>query len=297
MSQGPRAERRRGEHRTTAVVITRDRSGQLLRSLERLLALPERPHIVVVDNASRDGTAGAVRRRFPAVELIALERNVGAAARNVGVSAARTPYVAFSDDDSWWSDGALGRAADLLDARPRLALVAARILVGPAERLDPTCLLMAQSPLGGTPELPGQAVLGFLACGAVVRRSAFQAVGGFRLEDGVGGEEQLLAVDLAGAGHELAYVPAITAHHHPLARREDWGVRRSERMRNDLWFAWLRRSFAHAAGRTCRLAVSALVDPHARSALGGALRRAPQVLARRRPVGRRLERQLRLLER
>ena len=92
--------------------------------------------------------------------MAALARNVGAAVRNAGVRRARTPYVAFSDDDSWWQPGALRRAAAALDADPRLGLVAARTLVGPGEP-DPVNEAMAASPLreGG-----GAAVLGFLAC-------------------------------------------------------------------------------------------------------------------------------------
>jgi GT2 family glycosyltransferase len=283
------------DSRVTVVVITRDRADVLARSLSRLVALHERPHVIAVDNASRDDTVAMVRRSFPEVSLVALERNLGAAARNVGCRRASTPYVAFSDDDSWWGAGALRRAADLLDSSPRLALVAARVLVGPAEILDPTCALMAESPLDGAPELPGPRVLGFLACGAVVRRCAFEAAGGFHPRFGVGGEEQLIAVDLARAGHDVAYVPEVTAHHHPPRRREGSCARHSQTLRNDLWFAWLRRSLPSALRQTASLGASALRARVARRALAGALAGAPWVLAQRRPVSASLERDLRLL--
>jgi GT2 family glycosyltransferase len=296
-SEGSAADSGRRDVRIATVTITRDRAAELACSLERLHALQERPQVIVVDNASRDETLAVVRERFAATTLIALEHNLGAAARNVGVQAAKSPYVAFSDDDSWWSDGALRRGADLLDANPRLALVAARILVGPAQALDPTCAVMAESPLGPVPGVRGRAVLGFLACGAIVRRSAFEAVGGFRPRDGVGGEEQLLAVDLADAGHHVAYVPAVTAHHHPAQRGGDAGARRCQLIRNDLWFAWLRRSLTRALAQTGSLAAAALSDVQARTALVAAFRGAPRILADRRPVSRSLERDLRLLER
>ncbi|MEA2241042.1 MAG: hypothetical protein QOD24_598, partial [Solirubrobacteraceae bacterium] len=47
------------------MIATRNRRDTLLRSLERLAALPERPELVVVDDASGDGTAAAVREHFP----------------------------------------------------------------------------------------------------------------------------------------------------------------------------------------------------------------------------------------
>src|SRR5215212_1591985 len=140
-----------------------------LATLDRLQDLPDRPRVIVVDNGSTDGSAEVVGTRFPHVELVALDRNVGAPARNLGVARASTPYVAFADDDSWWASGALDRAADHFDRHHRLGLLAARILVGPDERLDPVSAAMAASPIPSDADLPGRPVVGFLACGAVVR--------------------------------------------------------------------------------------------------------------------------------
>jgi N-acetylglucosaminyl-diphospho-decaprenol L-rhamnosyltransferase len=300
MESSPEAREAGPEHvedRVAVVVITRNRSAVLEASLGRLIGLAERPRVLVVDNASCDDTVGMVRRSYPSVVLLALERNLGAAARNVGVRHADTRYVAFSDDDSWWGEGALGRAADLLDAHPRLALVAARILVGHEEHLDRTCALMAKSPLLRAPGLPGVPVLGFLACGAIVRRSAFEAVGGFQERRGVGGEEQFLAVDLAQAGHQLAYVSEVTAHHHPARRGGCSPARRAALLRNDLLFAWLRRSPPSALSHTAWLVARALGDAQARTVLAGSLMRAPWLLSARRPVSPALERELRRLAR
>ncbi|MBI2709142.1 MAG: glycosyltransferase [Actinobacteria bacterium] len=231
----------------TVVVVTRDRRERLLASLDRVLSLPARPHVVLVDNASSDGTVAAVRRAFPGVEVIALGENLGAAGRNAGVAQARTPFVAFSDDDSWWGPGALAHAARVMALRPRLAVLAARILVGPDERPDPTCEAMRRSPLPRPPDSRLPAILGFVACGAVVRRDAFLAAGGFHPAFGVGGEEDLLALDLAAAGWQLAYDDDLVAHHHPAPHRDERGRRRLE-ARNALRVAWLRLP----AGLACR---------------------------------------------
>jgi N-acetylglucosaminyl-diphospho-decaprenol L-rhamnosyltransferase len=279
--------------RVAVVIATRDRADLLSETLARLAALPERPRVVIVDNGSSDRTAEVVRAA--GVELVALGENRGAAARNLGVRLAPTPVVAFADDDSWYTPGSLSLAADLFDMHPHLGLIAARVLVGLSEELDPTCAAMAASPLPAAPGLPGLAVLGFLACGAVVRRSAFLAVGGFSDRFGVGGEEELLALDLAAAGWELVYVDRVTAHHHP-PPRSDLGSRRRILVRNALWSAWMRRRAAGVMRRTVRLVRDGLSDATSRAGIFDAIRGLPGVLRDRRPVPPRLESLLRLID-
>ncbi len=101
--------------RVAVVIATRNRGPELLGTLARLLALDERPRIVVVDNGSTDGTAELVGAHHPGVQVVGLRRNQGAGARTIGARLVDTPYVAFSDDDSWWAPGALRRAVELLD--------------------------------------------------------------------------------------------------------------------------------------------------------------------------------------
>jgi len=276
------------------VIATRNRGTELLGTLARLRALHEQPPIVVVDNGSTDGTAELVRENYPGVQVVGLRRNQGGAARTVGAHLVDSPYVAFSDDDSWWAPGALSRAVELLERHPRLAVVAARVLVGPDERLDPVCREMALSPLPSAADLPGPSVLGFIACGAVVRRAAFLEVGGFDIRLGVGGEEELLAVDLAARGWGLAYVEEVVAHHHPSPSR-DPSARRRVQVRNALWSAWLRRPLGGAARQTAHLAALAMHQPGAWSGMLLALLGLPWVLRERRPVPRELEAELRAL--
>jgi GT2 family glycosyltransferase len=270
--------------RLTVVIITRNRRAALLSTLARLTALPERPVLVVVDNGSEDGTVAAVRARYPRVRLVPLGRNHGAAARNIGVHLARTPYVAFSDDDSWWEAGALTRAAELFDAHPRLGLVAARVLVGPGRVPDPINAAMAASPLPAEPDLPGPPVLGFLACAAVVRRRAFLEAGGFSSLLFFVGEERLLAYDLAAADWSRCYAPDVVAVHDPSARRPPSRERRRLELRNRVLTAWLRRPAPVALRETARMGTRAVVDGDARSALLAVALRMPVTLLQRRPV-------------
>jgi GT2 family glycosyltransferase len=282
--------------RTTVVIATHNRAAELCRTLDALTALPERPPIIVVDNASTDGTARRVADRFPTVRVLRMPRNLGAVARNRGVLAAGTPYVAFSDDDSWWAPGALAEAERILDQSPRLALLAARTLVGPRHEIDPVNLLMWRSPLPRTEEAPqGPQVLGFLACSAVVRRRAFLSVGGFAQFIKVGGEERLLAYDLAAAGWQLVYAPALVAHHHPSPSR-DPGARRVLEIRNDLLIDWLRRPWRRVLRSSLRVARAAVRESTARKAALAAVVRLPVLLPHRRKLPADVEQAARMLE-
>jgi GT2 family glycosyltransferase len=281
--------------RVSVVVVTRDRREELLASLEKLRTHSPGHPVVVVDNGSGDGSVAAVRARHPWVTVVALPHNLGCGGRTVGMSALSTPYVAFADDDSWWAEGALERAADLLDAHPRLAVLAARVLVGPQDRLDPVCAAMARSPLPRAADLPGPSVLGFLACGAVVRRHAYLEAGGFDSRLGIGGEETLLSVDLARRGWGLAYVDTVAAHHHPSPAR-DPRMRARREVRNALWTAWLRRPLPAALRQTGATLLRAQDRTAAWVGLLDASRGLPWVLRERSPVPAEVEGRLRLLE-
>jgi GT2 family glycosyltransferase len=265
--------------RLAVVVLTHNRVAELRRTLEKLRALPEQPRIIVVDNGSSDGTAAMVAQRFPEAELVAVPFNIGAAARNAGALKAGTPYVAFSDDDTWWEPGALAKAVDLLDRYPQVAVLSARVLVTEEEREDPTCALMAESPLPSD-KLPGPALLGFMAGACVMRRQPFLDAGGYEPIFFIGGEEALLTLDLIAAGWSVVYAPQLTVYHHPSPVRDN---RRRERLlaRNAFWVAWMRLPLAHAwrdTLRICRASRRRVLG----AALLAALRGLPWVVQRRR---------------
>jgi GT2 family glycosyltransferase len=258
----------------TCVVASRNRRTDLLASLPR----HEAP-VVLVDNASTDGTVEAVRAAHPDVTVVPLDRNEGALARTVGAARAGTPFVAFTDDDSWWAPGDLARAVEVMRAHPRLALLSARILVGPEEKLDPVCSEMAASPLGTEPDLPGPSLLGFVACAALVRTEAFTAVGGFDPVVRFPGEEERLALDLAAAGWGLAYVDDLTVHHHPSTSRDPAPVRQVGIWRSRLLTALMRYPLGDLAGQL--LGAVRAGRPGQRGLLE-ALPRVPAALRRRR---------------
>jgi GT2 family glycosyltransferase len=283
--------------RTSFVIATRDRSDELTETLQRLLDTTSCP-IIVVDNNSRDGTRQVAAKlvRGTRVRLIALPANRGAAARNIGVRVCRTPYVAFCDDDSWWQPDATTVAETQFDRHPRLAVLAARTVVEPGGGIDPFSQLLADSPLGSVDGLPGPSVLGFQSCSAVVRKRAFESVGGFSPVLHFRGEEQLLALDLAVAGWQLCYCPAMLAFHRPSPRRGTPAAQRARVLRNDFLTACMRRPRSVCATTGVTLLRAAARDRAHLRAAAEAVARLPVAVRQRRLLPAELEDQVRLCD-
>lgn len=273
--------------RTTFVIATRNRAPELEGVLNRLLATTDCP-IVVVDNASDDDTAGVAHHLANAhagrVAVVELDDNLGAVGRNIGVERCTTPYVAFCDDDSWWEPDSITRAEQIFDAHPTVGLLAARTVVWPQRRDDPVVAALAGSALGRRPGLPGPSILGFLACSALVRTSAFEGAGGFSPLLHFRGEEQLLALDMAARGWDLCYCPDLTAVHQPSSVRPPGRAQQARSRRNAMLTAWLRRPLSLCLSTTAELAKWALRNREDRRALLEAARMAPKVWRQRRQL-------------
>ncbi|TSD99488.1 glycosyltransferase [Skermania sp. ID1734] len=275
----------------TAVVATRNRAPELAATLDRLRRDAPQAPIIVVDNASEDDTAAVVRERISAtpdmVRLVRLPLNAGAAARNIGVALAKTPYAAFCDDDSWWAADAFARAAKIFDDHPRLGLLAAELVMMPGGTADPINGALAHSPLEQRSDCPGRSVLGFIACAAIVRRNAFLEVGGFHPILHIYGEESLLAYDLQARNWDACFVPEVVAFHHPSKRRDPSAARRQREQRNAVLVALIRRPWRTALGIARQAGYSTVLE----------LARDADIIRRERHrLPRAVEQQIRLLE-
>jgi GT2 family glycosyltransferase len=95
------------------------------------------PHdITVVDNASSDGSAGAVRERWPYVRVLQQERNLGfAAANNVGIRATRGDLILLLNSDTIVPTGAIDTLVKRLLAHPDAAVAGPR-LIDPGGRTE-----------------------------------------------------------------------------------------------------------------------------------------------------------------
>jgi glycosyltransferase involved in cell wall biosynthesis len=104
--------------RVSVVVPTRNRRALLERALASVDAQRFRDfEVLVVDDASSDGTAGWLRETRPGIHVLEMARRVGAGvARNRAIALARGDIVAFLDDDDRWHPGFLEAQVAQLDA-------------------------------------------------------------------------------------------------------------------------------------------------------------------------------------
>ncbi len=135
--------------------------------------------LTVVDDGSTDETASITRGRGPAVGLIEVTRGGVSAARNRGIAASDSEFVAFLDADDLWEPHKLERQVRALEQRPEAGLCFTAITrvdkdlrpfaVTPAQERDDFCrdLLLYSSVVPSSPST------------ALIRREVFEAVGGF----------------------------------------------------------------------------------------------------------------------
>ncbi len=97
--------------------------------------------VIVVDNASTDGSADMVRKDFPQVILIENSENRGfAAANNQGIAKAMGRYILLLNSDTVILDKAIEKTISFADAHPESAVVGCRVL-NPDRTLQPTCFM------------------------------------------------------------------------------------------------------------------------------------------------------------
>lgn len=120
--------------RLTVVVVSYNVERLLAACLDALrqairLAPDVSTRVVVVDNASRDGSAALVRDRFPEFELRALDRNLGfSAGNNVALRDSRSPFVLLLNPDTEVRGDAPAALVRFLEAHPAAGAVGGRLV-------------------------------------------------------------------------------------------------------------------------------------------------------------------------
>ena len=197
----------------TVVVPTYNRAASLARLLDALadcMTPAGGADVVVVDDGSTDGTADVVRRSRAGARYVRQGNRGPAAARNTGWQLARSPIVAFTDDDTRPDRRWLVDLVDELEARPGLAGLGGNVLpLRPSFLAD---FVQLERLVGhGADE---RRVRFLVTANAAYRTEALRAVGGFDERFPIpAGEDPDLSFRVAGRGGELGVTSRATVLH------------------------------------------------------------------------------------
>ncbi|HEY1466036.1 MAG TPA: glycosyltransferase family 2 protein [Acidimicrobiales bacterium] len=230
-----------------AAVVVNFESGTALTECLRTLVAESPAEVVVVDNGSRDGSVARVPRDFPAVQVVVPGRNLGyGAAANRGAAASTAELILVCNSDLSIHPGALAALVAVLDQQPDVAVTGPLIRTPTGDRYPSARQFPSLIDAGGhallglfipdnrftrnyqrsdlvPAEAAPQRVDWVSGSCFLVRRSAFEAVGGFDEAYFMYAEDVDLCWRLAGAGWGAAYVPVaevlhvqgVSTDHHP----------------------------------------------------------------------------------
>lgn len=211
--------------RVTVVIPNRNGGDSLVRVLR---ALEEQDfasrEIVVVDDASTDGSVERAAALTPLLRTVRLERNRGfAAAANAGAAEARGELIAFLNNDAVPEPTWLRALVDCLDRHPRAACIDSRlcragsdgVLDGAGDAM--TWALKAYRRGAGSADRVGftreEQVLLAAGTACLWRADAFRTLGGFAEDFFAYYEDVDLSLRARRAGYEIWFAPAALAWH------------------------------------------------------------------------------------
>lgn len=234
--------------------------------------------ILVIDNASHDGSALMVAEEFPHVTFIQSERNLGfSGGNNRAVRQARGGLFLFLNPDTVVEGDALVKLVQTLRRLPDAGIVGARLLNG-NRTLQTSCIQsfptvvnqvlncellrrwFPRSSLWGMAALfsearepvPVEAVSG--AC-LMIKRELFEHLGGFDERYFMYSEDIDLAFKIHQAGYKCYYVPGATVIHHGGGSSQNAHSAFSNVMIRESVYRFMRLHRGHFAARCFRLAI------------------------------------------
>jgi GT2 family glycosyltransferase len=180
--------------------------------------------VILVDNASTDGTATHVRERFPWVRVVALDENRGfAGGNNAGVDEARSPYVALLNNDTVPDPGWLRALRDGIDESAGYALTTSRIVY----MHDPGTIDSAGDGMlrwggafkrhHGAPAADAAEsgeVFGVCGAACLMSKAVFDELGGFDTDFFAVHEDVDLSYRARLLGYRCRYVAGAVVRHH-----------------------------------------------------------------------------------
>lgn len=185
------------------VFLVYNRCEELRRSLRAMLFESDYDRdlvdVIVVDNASEDGSAEMVEREFPKVRLIRRAVNCGVSGWNDGFAVATGDLVLVLDDDCYLPTDGLRHAIDAMrEHEADLVSFAVEAADEPGYRFD---------------QVYKTGLLTFWGCSALIRREVIETVGGYDPEIFVWAHEVEWTMRFFDHGFRHLHLPEVVAIH------------------------------------------------------------------------------------
>jgi len=211
--------------RLSVIVVNHNGKAFLAELFDSLLRQTQSAdEVIMVDNASTDGSAGYVRRRYPWVSVVESPTNVGfAQGNNLGVEKASGEYIALLNSDAVADERWLAESMKAFEIDTRVAAVVPKIY-----RASESCIIECAGAefnnlghnwtRGFNEQDRGQfdavtEVAALTACAVIIRRSVIEGVPPFDPDFFMYTEEFDLSLRLRGKGYAIVYEPSAVVYH------------------------------------------------------------------------------------
>ncbi len=264
----------------SVIIATRNRRTLLPRVLQSVYA-QNYPNleILVLDDASHDGTSDYIQSKHPDIRLFRFGQNHGqVAARNLMMREAIGDYIISLDDDAFLlTSETISRVVSRMEAEPEVAVAAFRVV-------------------GREQDAHGGPALGhysncFQAGAHCTRTTAFRQTGGYREYAFREYEEAEWALRLLDRGCRIFFFPSAVVVHEMSAQGRDLGLWYTSGPRNRLLGSWVNEPFPWWVLGTGRSITISLIHgmrhgilSHVLAGFAAAVKELPRVMSIRRPV-------------
>ena len=226
--------------KVSIVTICWNRKADICESLRRIREI-DYPNleVIVVDNASTDGTPEMIEAEFPEVKLIKMFKNIGIEAYNIGFKNAKGEYIVILDDDSFPAKDAVTKMVAKFSSDAQLGVVAFDVRnFYNYDEVKKREAHAADATQQETAAVAENYLMAFNGAGAGVRRDLFERVGFYPEEFFLYWNEQDTAFRILDQGYQVQFFSDVVAYHkYSPKNRSSWRAP-FYYTRNSFWLIW-----------------------------------------------------------
>jgi len=194
-------------HLVTINILSFNRKNELKFTLSKVFDQDYKNiEVIVVDNASSDGTQKMVKEEFPTVKLLESKDNIGISGWNKGFEIAKGEYVLVLDDDSYPENGTIEAGIDFISNNKKVSVLGFAIYNSHFQKIENEEYYQSSSKLV-------REVIGFIGCGAIIRKNHFLELGGFDPTIFLYYNELEFSIRSRNAGYKVFFDPNHRVNH------------------------------------------------------------------------------------